>query len=139
MQATSPARRAPNVTNLLSLLLMVAFALGAVLTVLALKSAGSAPAFAVSALEATACPTGEGAPACFQVLVQNTGSEADRVRCELIPAEETTAVFFSGDAIYSSATSVAPEQTLPLSVKVDVTAGNDTVVWPSIGCSPLPD
>ena len=63
MQATSPARRAPNVTNVLALLLMVAFALGAVLTVLALKSAGSAPAFAVSTLEANACPTGEGAPA----------------------------------------------------------------------------
>ena len=93
----------------------------------------------MTAVDANTCPAGEGAPACFQVLVQNTGSEAAHVRCELIPAEGTTAVFFSGDAVYTSAASIAPQQTLPLSVKVDVTKGNDTVVSPSIGCSPLSD
>ena len=139
MQATSAVRRGPNATNVLSMLLVVALVLGAVLTVLALKPAGSGPAFAVTAVDANACPAGEGAPACFQVLVQNTGSEAAHVRCELIPARRTTAVFFSGDSVYSSAASIAPQQTLPLSVKVDVTEGNDTVVSPSIGCSPLSD
>jgi hypothetical protein len=118
------------------MLLVVALALGVILIVLALKPAGSGPAFAVTAVNANACPPGEGAPACFQALVQNTGSEAANVRCELMPAEGTTAVFFSGDAVYASAASIAPQQTLPLSVKVDVTAGNDTVVSPSIGCSP---
>ncbi len=137
MQATSPVRSGPNVTNVLTMLLGVALALAAVLTVLAIKPAGSGPAFAVTAVDANTCPAGEGAPACFQVLVQNTGSEAGHVRCELIPGEGTTAVFFSGDAVYSSAASIAPLQTLPLSVKVDVTEGNDTVVSPSIGCSPL--
>ena len=48
-------------------------------------------------------------------------------------------MFFSGDAVYTSAASIAPQQTLPLSVKVDVTKGNDTVVSPSIGCSPVSD
>jgi hypothetical protein len=138
MQATSEVRRGPNATNVLSMLLMVALVLGAVLTVLTLRPAGSA-AFSVTAVDANACPAGEGAPACFQVLVQNTGSDAARVRCELIPAKGTTAVFFSGDAVYTSAASIAPQQTLPLSVKVDVTKGNDTVVSPSIGCSPLSD
>ncbi len=118
------------------MLLVLALALGAVLIVLALKPAGSGPAFAVSAVNANACPAGEGAPACFQMLVENTGSETGHVRCELVPAEGTTAVFFSGDAVYTSAASIAPQQTLPLSVKVDVTAGNDTVVSPSIACSP---
>jgi hypothetical protein len=121
------------------MLLGVALALGAVLTVLALKPAGSGPAFTVTGVDANACPAGEGAPACFQMLIQNTGSESAIVRCELIPGEGTTAVFFSGDTVYSSAGSIAPQQTLPLSVKVDVTEGNDTVVSPSIGCSPLPD
>ena len=139
MQATSPVRRGPNVTNVLSVLLLVALIAGGVLTVLALEPAGSGPAFAVTAVDANTCPTGEGAPACFQVLIQNTGSEAAHVRCELIPAEGTTAVFFSGETVYASAASIAPQQTLPLPVKVDVTEGNDTVVSPSIRCSPLPD
>ncbi|MGZ5297199.1 MAG: hypothetical protein ACXWEG_08415 [Actinomycetota bacterium] len=137
MQASSPVRRGPNATNIVSMLLGLALVLGAVLTVLALKPAGSGAAFAVTAVEANACPAGEGAPACFQVLIQNTGSEAAHVRCRLTPAEGTTAVFFSGDAVYTSAAPIAPKQTLPLSVKVNVTAGNDTVVSPSIGCSPL--
>ncbi len=118
------------------MLLMVALVLGAVLTVLSLRPAGSA-AFSVTAVDANACPAGEGAPACFQVLVQNTGSQAANLRCELVPADGTTAVFFSGDPVYTSAASIAPAQTIPLSVKVDVTKGNDTVVSPSIGCAPI--
>ena len=139
MQATSAVRRGPNTANVLSMLLAVALAVGVVLMVLALKPAGSGPAFTVTAVDANACPAGEGAPACFQVLVQNTGSETAIVRCELIPADGTIAIFFSGDAVYTSAASIAPQQTLPLSVKVDVTEGHDTVVSPSVGCSPLSD
>jgi hypothetical protein len=137
MQATSPETRGVNPTNVLTMLLAVALVVGAVLTVISLKPAGAGPVFTVTAVDANACPTGEGAPACFQVLVQNTGSEAAHVRCELVPAEGTTAVFFSGDMVYTSAATIAPQQTLPLPVKVDVTKGNDTVVSPSIGCSPL--
>jgi hypothetical protein len=139
MQATPPVRRGPNATNVLTMLLGVALALGAVLTVLALKPAGSGPAFTVTGIDANTCPAGEGAPACFQVLIQNTGSQAANVRCELIPGEGTTAVFLSGDPVYTSAASIAPQQTIPLPVKVDVTEGNDTVVSPSIGCSPFSD
>jgi hypothetical protein len=119
------------------MLLMAALVLGVVLTVLAIKPSGSGPAFTVTAVDANACPTGEGAPACFQVLVQNTGSQASHIRCELIPADGTTARFFSGDTVYTSAAEIQPQQTLPLAVKVDVTKGNDTVVSPSIGCSPV--
>ncbi len=139
MREESPARRGPNATNVLTMLLGVALVLGIVLTVLALEPAGSGPEFAVTGVDANACPAGEGAPACFQVLVQNTGSEAAIVRCELISAEGTEAVFFSGEGVYTSSSSIAPQQTLPLSVKVVVTEGNDTVASPSIGCSPLPD
>ena len=137
MQEPSPVRRAPNVTNVLFLLLATALVLGVILLFLVLKPAGSGPAFTVSAVNAQTCPVGEGAPACFQVVVQNTGSEAANVRCELVAAADTTAVFFSGDAVYTSAAMIEPAQSIPLSVKVDVTGTNDTVVSPTIGCTPV--
>ena len=136
MQEPPPFRRAPNITNILFLLLAVAVVFGGILLFLVLKPAGSGPAFSVSAVNAQTCPAGEGAPACFQVVVENTGSEAANVRCELVPAADTTAVFFSGEAVYTSAASIGPAQSIPLSVKVDVTGKNDTVVSPSIGCAP---
>jgi hypothetical protein len=137
MQEPSPVRRAPNVTNVLFLLLATALVLGGVLLFLVLKPAGSGPAFTVSAVNAQTCPAGEGVPACFQVVVQNTGSEAANVRCQLVAAAETTAVFLSGDAVYTSAAMIEPAQSIPLSVKVDVTGTNDTVVSPTIGCTPV--
>ena len=96
MESPPPGHRAPNTTNVLTLLLGVALVVAVVLLVISLKPAGSGPAFSVTAINADACPVGEGAPACFQVLVENSGSEAAHVRCELTPAEGTTALFFSG-------------------------------------------
>lgn len=135
MQAPPPVRQRPNITNVLFLLLLVGLAFGAILAFMVLRASGSGPAFAVTAINANPCPSGEGAPACFQVLVENTGSESATVRCELIPGEGTTAVFFSGDTVYVSAASIEPHTSIPLSVKVDVTPGNDTVVSPSVGCA----
>jgi len=117
------------------MLLLTGLVLGAILAFMVFRPAGSGPAFAVTAVNANPCPTGEGAPACFQVLVENTGSEPANVRCELIPAEGTTAVFFSGDTVYTSAASIEPHTSIPLSVKVDVTPPNDTVVSPSVACA----
>ena len=135
MQAPSPVRQWPNLTNVLFMLLLAGLALGAILAFMVFRPAGSGPAFAVTAINANPCPTGEGAPACFQVLVENTGSEASTVRCGLIPAEGTTAAFFSGDTVYTSAASIEPHTSVPLSVKVDVTPPNDTVVSPSVACA----
>ena len=138
MQAPSPVRERPNVTNVLFMLLLAGLALGAILAFMVFRPSGSGPAFAVTAINADPCPSGEGAPACFQVLVENTGSEAANVRCELIAAEGTTVAFFSGDTVYTSAASIEPHTSIPLSVKVDVTAGNDTVVSPSVACGESP-
>ena len=135
MQPPSAVRQRPNVTNVLFMLLLAGLALGAILAFLVFRPSGSGPAFAVTAINANPCPSGEGAPACFQVLVENTGSEAANVRCELIPAEGTTAAFFSGDTVYTSAASIEPHTSIPLSVKVDVTPPNDTVVSPSVACA----
>ena len=135
MQPVPSERRRPNVTNVLFVLLLAGLALGAILAFMVLRPTGGGPVFAVTAINADPCPNGEGAPACFQVLVENTGSEAANVRCELIPAEGTTALFLSGETIYSSDASIEPHTLIPLSVKVDVTAGNDTVVSPSVACA----
>ena len=135
MQGTSPARQRPNVTNVLFMLLLGGLALGAILAFMVLRPSGAGPVFAVTAINANPCPSGEGAPACFQVLVENTGSEAATVHCDLIPAEGTTATYFSGDTGYTSATSIEPHTSIPLSVKVDVTPPNDTVVSPSVACA----
>jgi hypothetical protein len=139
MQDSSPTQTRVNPTNVLTLLLGAALVLGVFLTVVSLKPGGAGAAFAVTGVDANKCPAGAGAPACFQVLVQNTGSRAARVHCELAPAAGTTALFFSGDDVYTSAAAIDPQQTLPLSVKVDVIKGNDTVVSPTIGCSPVTD
>jgi hypothetical protein len=138
MQPVPSERQRPNVTNVLFVLLLAGLALGAILAFMVLRPTGGGPVFAVTAINADPCPNGEGAPVCFQVLVENTGSEAANVRCELIPAEGTTALFLSGDTVYSSAASIEPHTSIPLSVKVDVTAGNDTVVSPSVVCAETP-
>ncbi len=139
MQEPSTVRTRLNATNVLTMLLGAALVLGIILTLASLRPSSSGPGFTVTGVDAIKCPAGEGAPACFQVLVQNTGSQAARVHCQLVPADGTTALFFSGDPVYTSAAAIEPQQTLPLSVKVDVTKGHDTVVSPTIGCSPVTD
>ena len=139
MQEPSAVRTRLNATNVLTMLLGAALVFGVILTVVSLKPGGGGAVFEVTGVDANKCPAGAGAPACFQVLVQNTGSRAARVNCQLVPADGTTALFFSGDPVYTSAAAIDPQQTLPLSVKVDVTKGHDTVVSPTIGCSPVTD
>ena len=139
MQAASPVRQRPNLTNVLFMLLLVGLAAGRRADGHGAQARRLRAGVRGDRRERERVPAGEGAPACFQVLVQNTGVEAANVRCELVPAEGTTAVFFSGrHACTRAPRSIAPQQTIPLSVKVDVTEGNDTVVSPSVGCSPAP-
>ena len=135
-----PRTRGPGLsaTNVFVMLLAVAVAVGGLLFALVIRPAGSGPAFTISAVSGQTCPNGEGAPACFQVTVVNSGTEGGHVRCELTPAAGTTATFFSGEAVYTSAAAVAPDQPLSLFVKVDVIDGNDTVVSPTIGCASAP-
>ncbi len=137
MEATSPARHGFNATNVFVMLLAVALVLGALLFFLVLKPPGSGAAFTVSAVSGATCPKSEGAPACFQVIVNNSGTEAATVRCELTPSAGTTAEFFSGSTVYTSAVSVAPDQPLPLSIKADVTDGSKTVIAPTVACAPV--
>ena len=134
MQPVPSERQRPNVTNVLFMLLLAGLALGAILGSWS-SVRGRRPGLRRDRDQRGPVSERQGAPACFQVLVENTGSEAANVRCELIPAEGTTAMFLSGETIYSSDASIEPHTLIPLSVKVDVTAGNDTVVSPSVVCA----
>ena len=125
-----------NATNVSVMLLITALALGALLLFLVLRPAGSGPVFTVSEVDGTTCPNGEGAPACFQLTVTNTGTESANVRCEAAAAARTTAAFFSGGPVYTSAAPMAPGVPLPLYIKVDVADGSDTVYAPNVSCGP---
>ncbi len=131
-----PSTRRLNATNVFVLLLAAGLVLGTLLFFLVLRPAGSGPAFTVSEVSGTTCPSGEGAPACFQLTVTNTGSESGPVRCEVAAAAGTTAAFFSGGPVYASAKAIAPGIPLPLYIKVDVTDGSDTVYAPNVSCGP---
>ena len=137
MDAASPADRALNTTNVFVMLLIVALALLGALLIRAVAPPGSGPAFTISEVAATTCPADRGAPACFRVSVENSGTEGGRVRCELLPAAGTVAEFLSGGPVYASGGVVEAGQTLPLLVQLNVTGANDTVVSPSVSCAPL--
>jgi hypothetical protein len=137
MVAASPANRSLNATNVFVMLLAVALALLALLLLRSVVPPGTGPAFTISEVAATTCPADQGAPACFRVSVDNSGSEAGNVRCELLPAAGTTAEFLSGGQVYVSGGVVETGQTLPLMTQVNVTGANDTVVSPSVSCAPV--
>jgi hypothetical protein len=133
---SGPNLRRPNATNVFVMLLGAALVLGTLLFFLVLRPAGSGPVFTVSEVSGTTCPSGEGAPACFQLTVRNTGTESANVRCEVAAAAGTTAAFLSGGPVYTSAAAIEPEVPLPLYIKVDVTDGGDTVYAPNVSCGP---
>ena len=137
METASPAHRTMNATNVFVMLLIVALGLFALLLFRAVAPPGSGPAFTIAEVAATTCPADLGAPACFRVSVDNSGTEAGNVRCELLPAEGTVAEFLSGGSLYVSGGVVEVGQTLPLMVQVNVTGTNDTVVSPGVSCAPL--
>lgn len=137
MDAASSPHRSLNATNVFVMLLVVALAALALLLFRAVAPPGSGPAFTISEVAATTCPPDQGAPACFRVNVDNSGTEAGIVRCDLSPADGTTAEFLSGGPTYVSGAVVEAGQRLPLMVQVNVTGANDTVVSPSVACAPL--
>ena len=137
MDATTTLRRGFNATNVFVMLLALALALGALLVFLAVKPAGSGAAFTISSVSGVTCPKDAGSPACFQAIVSNTGSEAAILRCQLTPGSNTTAEFFSGSPVYTSAVPIQPDRPIQLSIKADVTGHGTTVVAPSVACTPV--
>ena len=137
MDAASPTHRSLDATNVFVMLLAVALAGLALLLFRAVAPPGSGPAFTISEVAATTCPSDQGAPACFRISVDNSGTQAGNVRCELLPAAGTTAEFLSGGLVYVSGGVVEAGQTLPLMVKVNVKGANDVVIYPVVSCTPF--
>ncbi len=105
-----------------------------VLSTLLLKPPAKAR-FEVGEGQATQCPTGGHAPACYKFPVANSGSVAATMQCVVASAEGTQAVFLSDLPTYVGPYSVAPGSRQTLWVKVDPGAGG-TVRPPSVSCSP---
>jgi len=87
---------------------------------------------AIGQLQATECPAGSGAPACFQFDVTNTGERNGTARCTVTPASETAATFINGSR--SVEAPLAAGEAQRFYVKVTPTGQGDTVYEPVISC-----
>jgi len=103
-----------------------------VLTTLVLKPAARAR-FLVGAPQATTCPSGEHAPACYTFPVMNVGTVQASVQCTVTSASGTQALFLSNVPTYAGLP-VPPGKTETLWVKVD-TANGGTVKEPAVSCT----
>jgi hypothetical protein len=101
-----------------------------VLTTLVLKPPAKAR-FVVGAPQATTCPTGEHAPACYTFPVRNAGTVPASPQCTVTSAPGTQALFLSSTP---TGLPVAPGMTETLWVKVD-TANGGTVKEPAVSCA----
>jgi hypothetical protein len=119
-------------STVLSLLLLVAIAAGAVLVALQLRP--DAPVrFAWDEAEGTECPTGVGSPACFRFVVTNLGNRPATVHCAVSAPDGARAAFLNGETTYESLQPIEPGVGLELSVKVDPSE-DDTAPAPTLAC-----
>ena len=120
------------VSYVLSILLLVAIAAGAVLVALQLR--GDAPIhIEVGPAEGTECPTDVGAPACFRFTVTNVGNRPTAVRCETSAEGGQRATFLTDSPVYESAGTFEPGVTEELWVEVDA-GETDVVTEPTLVC-----
>jgi hypothetical protein len=129
-------RSGPGTRNLLSYLLsivlLVAIAVFAILVALQLRS-DKPPRFDVGAPEGVECPIGEGTPACFSFAVTNLGNRPSLVECN-VTAGAGRATFLNDAAVYTSSAPFEPGISELLTVKVDQ-GDTDTVTEPILICT----
>jgi hypothetical protein len=128
-------RSGPGTRNLLSYLLsivlLVAIAVFAILVALQLRG-DKPPRFDVGAPEGVECPIGEGTPACFSFAVTNLGNRPSLVECN-VTAGAGRATFLNDAAVYTSSAPFEPGISELLTVKVDQ-GDTDTVTEPILLC-----
>jgi hypothetical protein len=128
-------RSRPGTRNLLSYLLsivlLVAIAVFAILVALQLRS-DKPPRFDVGAPEGVECPIGEGTPACFSFAVTNLGNRPSLVECN-VTAGAGRATFLNDASVYTSSAPFEPGISELLTVKVDQ-GDTDTVTEPILLC-----
>ncbi len=122
--------------NVLVVVLIAAIATCAGLLLLT-TGAPRAAALELSAPEAEDCPFGSGSPVCYRFDLANTGGNETYVRCEALPAGDTTAVFANGGLAYESALPLEAGDVFRLYVRVDP-GPSDVVQEPSVTCLPSP-
>jgi hypothetical protein len=121
-------------TLLLTSLLVIGLAAGAVLFIMLWRGPSSAGRFETAAPAAIDCPAGTGTPVCYGVDVTNTGEGAQQVRCEVAPGPDTAALFANGSGVYVSAAPVEAGNTIQLTVEVSPSQGSTIVSVPSVAC-----
>ena len=125
---------------LLTGILLLALAVGAMLFVSLVRAPASHAAPNISEAKAFSCPVGAHVPVCYQFVLTNVGSASGQFGCRVHPAEGTSAVFDTGASTY-----VVPvdgplpvDQNITLTVLTDTLNGNDVVGVPQVGCDPVP-
>jgi hypothetical protein len=119
------------ISYLLSILLLVAIAVFAILVALQLRG-DKPPLFDVGAPEGVECPIGEGTPACFSFAVTNLGNRPSLVECN-VTAGAGRATFLNDASVYTSSAPFEPGISELLTVKVDQ-GDTDTVTEPILLC-----
>jgi hypothetical protein len=119
-------------STVLSVLLLIAIAAGAILVALQLRP--DAPVrFAWGEAEGTQCPEGVGSPACFRFVVTNLGNRPAVVLCAVSAADGARAAFLNRTTTYESLQPLEPGADLELTVKVDPSE-EDTAPAPALAC-----
>jgi len=120
--------------TMLTAMLIVALAIGAILFFLLWQGPSSDGRFETAAPVAVDCPSGTGAPVCYDADITNVGESAQQVRCQVTPGPDTAALFDNGDDVYSSPVPLEPGSSITLLVQVSPSNGATVVSQPSVAC-----
>jgi hypothetical protein len=126
-------RTRDQATLVLTALLAIALAAGAVLLVLLMRGS-SGGRFEAAAPAAIDCPSGTGTPVCYGVVVTNVGDTAAQMRCEVSPGPDTAAVFSNGTDAYIGDVPIEAGRRVRLTVEVSPSEGSNVVSRPTVSC-----
>jgi hypothetical protein len=130
---TAATMRSNAVYNVLVVVLVAGLAAGVALLFLTTSAPARSADLTLGLPESVDCPFGSGAPVCYRFDLVNSGAAGAFVRCEVIPAGDTTAVFGNGETTYEGADALDAGEKWHLYVQVE--AGADgTVTEPMVGC-----
>ena len=130
---STAATRTNTTYNMLAMLLVAGLVTGAALLFLTTNAATGTAELTVGLPEPMECPFNSGVPVCYRYDVVNTGTAPAFVRCEVIPAGDTTAVFGNGETAYEGVDELAAGKGWHLVVQVRAGA-DDVVSEPMVGC-----
>ncbi|MEX0985253.1 MAG: hypothetical protein WD096_09415 [Actinomycetota bacterium] len=121
-------------TYVASVLLAIALLTAGVLLFLLTLRPAPIMTVAVGGQQATGCPAGAGAPACFRFDVTNTGTRDGTAACFVTSAPSTTASFINGSTVAQVLLKAGEVKQVYLKVSPD--GGGDTVFAPTLECDP---